>query len=1143
MKKTLKFRGILFPLVNTKIVRIMRLTFLFMLVGLMQVSASVYSQSTQLNLDMKDAKVEDVLHAIEKQSEFRFAYSKEYVDLNRTVNADFQNETIQEVLDAIFAGTNIRYHIEDRHILLYDYRESSTEGTAQQKELTVSGYVKNEKGEPLPGATISIKGTSIGVVTNIDGKYSIANVPDNAILVFSFIGMESQDIPVNGKETLNVTMSESSIGVGEVVVTALGIKRQARSLGYSTAQVKGDNLVESRTTNLGNALEGRVAGVSVTGNATGLGGSSRVIIRGNASLTGNNQPLYVIDGVPFDNTNQGSAGKWGGMDMGDGLSNINPDDIASIQVLKGAAAAALYGYRGGNGAILITTKSGKKHAGVGVEFNNNFTFSTIYDYRDFQKTYGQGTQGIRPSDQTSAYQTYNMSWGDKLDGSNFVNRLGETVPYKYVDNWQHFYNTGINENSSLAISGKTDKVAYRFGISDTYSKGNLPNSELQQQGINMNTIYNITKKLTLTVNANYVFEQVNGRTNLSDGNGNTNATLLYLANGYDVKWLKANKGADTDGTEFQPGNNVYFNNPYWLQYRKSNKSNKNRTTGAITLRYQIVDWLYAQGQISRDGYITDFKMVQPDGAAADPNGYIQEFEKNYSEINMNYMLGFNKKLGKFSIDATFGGNQQHDLTKQYGTNGGIRPFIISGLYSTSNVNSSTRTFSKEYSEYEVNSIYGTANFGYKDWLFVNFTGRNDWFSTLDPDNNSYFYPSVNVSWMLSDCFQLPEWITTAKLRASVASASNGTTPYQTMLAYTLNDFNVQDQSMGYISNSSVPNAYLKPVKISEKEIGANAAFLNNRIGFDFDVYEKKTSDDIVQVSTSETSGFSSAYRNIGKIRNRGMELMVFGVPVATENFKWNTSFNISYNKSKVLYLGDGVNSLTIDGANSRSGNASIQNIVNEPYGQIVGYKYKTDDNGNRVYTSDGLPERSDDVERLGNGVYKWTGGFHNDFSYKNFSLSFLVDFKLGAKLFSGTNYSLYQYGLQKTTLQGRENGISVTGVDENGNAFSKSGIDAQTYWQWIATNNITEEFVYDASFVKLRELSFGYSFPRSLLANKLPFVQDLKLSLVGRNLWTIVKHTPNIDPESAYNNTNGQGLELNGYPATRNIGFNLNIKF
>ena len=1019
--------------------------------------------------------------------------------------------------------------------------DNSSVSATQQ---VVTGAVTEDSGMSLPGVSVFVKGTTTGTVTDIDGGFEIT-VPDtNSVLVFSFVGMQTQEIIAGSQSVINVVMVTDSKQMGEVVVTAMGIKRQSRSIGYSTSEVSANKLTESRDLNLGNALSGKIAGVSVAGNSTGLGGSSRVIIRGNASLTGNNQPLYVIDGIPFDNTNQGNAGQWGGMDMGDGLSNINPDDIANVRVLKGAAAAALYGYRGGNGAILITTKSGKLiQEGVGVEFNNNLTFNSIYDYRDFQKAYGQGTQGIRPSDETSAYQTYNSSWGDKLDGSSFVNRNGETVPYNYVDNWENFYRTGVDETASLAISGKNDKITYRFGISNTFSKGNLRNSDLNQQGINMNTTYDITPKLQLSVNANYIFEEVNGRTNLSDGNGNTNATLLYLANGYDVRWLKGDNGAAPDGTELQPGNNVYFNNPYWLQYRKTNKSNKNRTTGAITFRYDIIDWLYVQGQVSRDGYILKFKQVQPDGAAADPNGYIQEYEKNYSEINLNYLVGFNKKINDFSVNATIGGNKQHNITEQYGTNGGIRPFIISGLYSTSNVNSSTRTFAKQYSEYQVNSIYGTADFGYKDWLFLNFTGRNDWFSTLDPDNNSYFYPSVNLSWMLSDCFELPDWITTAKLRASLALASNGTSPYQTMLTYSLNDFNVQGQSMGYISNSSVPNAFLKPVKIREKEIGANAAFFNNRLGFDFAVYEKKTTNDIVQVSTSQTSGFGSAYRNIGEIRNRGMELMIFGVPAATKGLVWNTSFNLSYNKSKVLYLGEGVESLMIDGANSRSGNASIRNIVNESYGQIVGYKYKTDESGNRVYTSDGLPVRSDDVEVLGDGVYKWTGGFYNDFSYKNFTLSFLLDFKLGAKIFSGTNYSLYSTGLHKNTLEGRENGVSVTGVDESGNSFSMSGIDAQTYWQSVASNNITEEFVYDASFLKLREFSLGYSFPKSFLANKMPFVKSCNISLVGRNLWTIIKHTPNIDPESAYNNTNGQGLELNGYPATRNLGFNLNVKF
>nr|WP_321485216.1 SusC/RagA family TonB-linked outer membrane protein [uncultured Draconibacterium sp.] len=1128
---------------KTKTWKIMRLSAFFLFLFVSQVWAGMgYAQQTKLTLKMDGVKVIDVLDEIENGSEFYFLFNQKLVDVDREVNVDAREKTIDKILDELFAGTDVKHLVKDRLVILTTEKSDLDAILLQQKSIT--GTVTDQGGNPLPGVTVLVKGTNNGAATNIDGVFSLANINDGDILVLSFMGMETQEIEVAGQETINVMLTPDNQAIDEVVVTAMGVKRQKRSIGYSTTEVKGEDMIEARDPNLGNALSGKISGVSVAGNATGMGGSSRVIIRGNASLTGNNQPLYVIDGIPFDNTNFSSAGRWGGMDMGDGLNNINPDDIESIQVLKGAAASALYGYRGGNGAILITTKSGKANTnGLGIEFNNNMTFNTIYDYRDFQTTYGQGTQGVRPSDQASAYQTYNQSWGEKLDGSNFVNRLAETAPYSNVDNWKNFYSTGIDENASIALSGKSDKVSYRIGVSNTYTKGNLPNANLKQKGINLNTIYEITKKLHLTVNANYIFEEVKGRTNLSDGNGNSNASLLYLANGYDVRWLKGDNGADENGGEFQPGNSVYFSNPYWLQYRKINESNKNRTTGGATLRYDIADWLYIQGQVTRDGYVLNFKQVQPDGAAADPNGYIQEYERNYSEINTNYMVGVNKKLENFSINATFGGNTQHDITKQYGTNGGIRPFIISGLYSTSNVNSSTRTFAKDYSEYQVNSIYGTADFGYKDWLFLNFTGRNDWFSTLDPNNNSFFYPSVNLSWMVSDCLKLPEWVTTAKIRASLAAASNGTSPYQTMLVYALNDFNVQDQSMGYISNSSVPNAFLKPVQIEEREIGANASFFSNRLGFDFAAYQKKTTDDIVQVSTSETSGFNSAYRNVGKIQNRGVEFMVFAVPVANTNFRWNTSLNLSYNKSKVLYLGEGVESLAIDGATARRGNATIRNIVGQPYGQIVGYTYKTDGNGNRVYTADGLPVRSDDVEVLGDGVYKWTGGFHNDFSYKNLTLAFLLDFKVGAKLFSGTNYNLYRYGLHKNTLEGREGGVSVSGVDESGNSFSKSGVDAQTYWNWIASNNITEEFVYDASFVKVRELSLGYNFSKMFLAQNFPFIKDVKLSLVGRNLWTIVKHTPNIDPESGYNNSNGQGLELNGYPATRNIGFNLNVKF
>jgi len=507
-------------------------------------------------------------------------------------------------------------------------------------------------------------------------------------------------------------------------------------------------------------------------------------------------------------------------------------------------------------------------------------------------------------------------------------------------------------------------------------------------------------------------------------------------------------------------------------------------------------------------------------------------------MNINYLIGFLKKTGDFSISANIGGNMQRNITKTYGTHDNIRPFIIDGSTSTSNVAAGTRTFRKQYEEYRVNSIYGTAEFSYKEWLFLNLTGRNDWFSTLNPDDNSYFYPSISLSYMFSDHLKMPDWFTSGKIRVSYAASSNGTTPYQTALTYSIRDFETNGQTLGTIKNSSLPNEYLKPVNISEWEVGTNLQFINNRLGLDFSIYRKKTTDDIVQVSTSSASGYTSAMMNIGEVRNTGIELLVYGVPVNTKDFTWNTSINLANNTSKVLSLG-GAKSMTIDGAEA-AGNVSIKNIVGERYGKIVGYKYKTDANGNRMFDEKGLPVRSDEQEVLGDGVYKLTGGFKNDFTYKDFSLSFLLDFKFGAKLFSGTNMNLYSTGLHKNTLEGREGGIVGEGVNKAGEKNTVNA-DAQTYWQYIASQGISEEFVYSADFIKLRELSIGYTLPKSLLS-KTP-VKSIHISLVGRNLWTIMKHTPNIDPESAYNNTNGQGLELNGYPVTRNIGFNLNVKF
>lgn len=1021
--------------------------------------------------------------------------------------------------------------------------------TQQTKKIT--GVVVDETGFPVIGANIIEKGTTNGVITDLDGNFSL-EVPDGAIIEISYIGYTTQEIPVKGQTNFNIKLVEDTQKIDEVVVTALGIKRQSRSLGYSTTQVQGEVFTLARDPNLGNALSGKVAGVSVSGNATGSGGSSRVIIRGNASLTGNNMPLYVVDGVPFSNQNLGSAGQWGGMDMGDGLNNINPDDIESIQVLKGAAASALYGYRGGNGAVLITTKSGKKGKPVSIEFNNNLTFTAIYDYRDYQKTFGQGTYGSRPTDLNSAKASEQSSWGEVLDGGNAVNFLGNNYNYSYVDNWSNFYRTGINESASVAISGAADKIAYRFGVSNVYEKSILPNASNQQQGINLNTTYDILSNLHLMVNANYIFEKANGRSNLSDGNGNTNASLIHRGNSFDIRWLERGSadsdwGTAEDGSELLGGTNIYFNNPYWLQYRKTNDMNKNRLTGSMTLKYDITDWLSIQGAVQRDGFNMDFKQVQPTGAAADPAGWLTEYSKSFSEMNLNYLVAFNKEFGDWSIGATLGGNRQRTITKQYTPSDGGRPFIVDGLWSVNNLGD--KRASKDYSEYRVNSVYATADFGWKNQLFLNLTGRNDWFSTLSPDNNSYFYPSVTLSWVFTDSFEMPEWFTFGKVRGSFATASNGTDPYKNLLLYQLRNYTVNGQNTITQNNGNqYPNANLKPVSISEWEGGLNLAFLNNRLSFDMAYYVKNTKDDIAVVSTSTASGYGSMIMNVGEIRNQGFEFMVNAVPVHTKDFEWNTTLNFAYNDSEVKYLGEGVDRLQIDGASSRSGNVTVQNIVGSSYGELVGYKYKRH-NGQIVYEN-GIPQRADELSSLGNGVYNFTGGWSNAFKYKNFSLSFLLDFKVGAKLFSGTNYSLYSEGLHKNTLVGRtaENpGGSVVGagvmLDGSGNYVPNTvAVDAQTYYSGISRNNIAEEFVYNANFLKLRELSLGYEFPQTMLT-KLKVVKGLNVSLVGRNLWTIIKHTDNIDPEAAYNNSNGQGLELNGYPATRSIGFNVNVKF
>jgi TonB-linked SusC/RagA family outer membrane protein len=1115
----------------------------------------VKSQSineVMVTLGLKNETLIQAFQKIEASTDYHFMYRKNEVKNIRNLNLPVTKLSIEDFLKIVLAKTSLTYRQVKDQILIMQSKNSTAYSISPDGKIpypndpvanVVTGKVTDSKDNPLVGVSISVKGTKIGTSTDKSGNYQI-DVAPNGTLIFSFVGFISQEVEVNNRSVININLKEESKELSEVVVTALGIKRQVKSLGYSTTEIPGSNLTESRTANLANALSGQIAGVSVAGTGTGPNGSTRITIRGNTSLTGGGTPLYVIDGVPFDAENQGSSGKWGGPDYGDALSTINPDDIESINVLKGVAGSALYGYRGGNGVIIITTKSGSAAKGFGVELNDNLTASNLIDERDFQYVYGQGSNGLKPTTVEEAQNTSSDSWGAKIDGSNVTDILGNMVPYvAHKDNFKNFYKTGVNNQASVALSGRNANGNFRLGVTNVNSSEVVPNAGTEQQGVNFNSSYNFTDRLHLNFTASYQHEKVKNRPWNSDAPGSVIASTFFIGSTFDIRTLSP--AVDANGDEILPGGptNIYFDNAYFVANYFKNTTDRNRYTGNITLKYDITNWLSLQGQVSRNSILADLTNIVPYGTAWQHSGSLDVSSSNNRELDASFMFDINKKFGSdFSLHANLGGNHEDNLYKANSTGGGLD---LPYWYSVNNIVS--HVYNIDFSEYKVNSFYGSADVGYKDYLFASFTGRNDWFSTLNPKTDNVFYPSVSGSFVFSDAFHMPAWITFGKLRASWAKSSAGTSPYRSALTYSNMDVAYNDIIFSSISQSTVPNAFLKPIDIKETEIGLSMSFFNNRFSIDAAVYNKRTDDDILDVSISNTSGYESAVQNIGKLRNRGLELLLNGVALQTKNFSWSPSFNIAFNDSKVLFLSPGVSSLVLgDGDPARFGNFSIRQVVGQEYGQLFGYAYLRDDKGNKIFGPDGLPLRTDDLVSLGSGVYKTTGGFSNDFKYKNFVLSTLLDFKFGAKIYSVTNAELASIGLHKKTLAGREGGYVGVGVTQDGKV-NTTAVDAQTYWQSISgesgegVDNIEEEYTYDASFIKLRNVSLGYSLPQSVLKHS--FIKGLTISLVGRNLAILLKHIPNIDPESNLTSTVEQGVEYNPYPAIRQLGFNLNVKF
>jgi TonB-linked SusC/RagA family outer membrane protein len=994
---------------------------------------------------------------------------------------------------------------------------------------TVSGTVTDASGEVMIGVNILEVGTSNGTITDLDGNFSI-EVSDDATLEFSMVGYTPQQIEVGSQTVIDLVLEEG-VALSEVVVTSLGISKEKKALGYAVTEIGGEDFTEARELNVANSLAGKVAGVNVSNIASGPGGSSRVIIRGNSSISGNNQPLYVVDGIPIDNTNLGSAGMWGGQDWGDGVSSINPDDIETMTVLKGSSAAALYGSRASNGVIMITTKKGGKRKGVGVEVQSNYTFENIIETFDFQKEYGQGDNGKRPTTQPEAIASNLYSWGEKLDGRSTIQFDGQSRPYSDVgDNLGSFYQTGSTWTNSLSLSGGDENYNFRFGVTNLENQGIIPNSGLDRNTFTTNTSGKFGK-LTASFAGTYIRENVQNRPRLSDSPGNANYTAWSMPANVDVNSLLGPNGDGTneEGTELLFNDNIYVTNPWFAAYNFVGSNTKHRAMGNTTLRFQFTDWLYIQGRAGIDSYTERRTSVEPYGTAYKPLGGMSELERRFTETNLDLIIGVDKTLDNgIGISAFVGGNQMERSFETLGGSG--NNFNIPFLHTLNNL--ANRGTSYGISEKAINSVFGSLELSYNSILYLTATARNDWFSTLPVESNSILYPSFTASFILSDAITMPSFVSFAKLRGGWAQVGGDTDPYQLNLTYALVGQGHFGAPLGRISQGTIPNFSLQPSQTSEIELGADFRLFQNKLGVDITYYDKTTSNDILYASISQTSGFGSQVVNIGELRNSGIELLLNITPIKRTNFSWDMTFNFANNQNEVVsLLTPEQDEESIRVSESRTRSAYIHHEEGQPYSVIKGFKYARDAAGNIQYDESGYPVRGE-FGVLGNGVHPTTLGLTNRFRYKNFQLSVLVDGKFGGDIYAATNAFAYLRGLHKNTLVGRENG-NVGGpktlpLDEVDNYYS------QIY-------NITEEFVEDASFIKLRQFTLGYNFPKTMLEST-PF-SEVSLSLVGRNLLLLMSRVDNIDPESTYSNGNDQGLEMFGVPQTRSFGFNLNVKF
>ena len=1036
---------------------------------------------------------------------------------------------------------------------------------------TITGTVSDVDKNPIGNVTVQVKGTSRTAVTDAAGKFSItASASD--VLVFSYVGFATQEIPLNSRSSLSVILSlGETTALTEVVVTTLGIKKESKKLGYSATSVNPNDLVKNRTLNVGESLEGRVAGLNITPPAAGAGSSNQIRLRGQVGFAGaDNSPLIVVNGLPLDQGARNAEGNGQQRDRGDNLNNINPDDIESMTVLKGSTAAALYGSRAARGAIIITTKSGQKNQGIGVDFTSSYTTMQALNFMDeiVQTEYGQGQGGVKFTTAGAIQGNGQFGWGAKLDGQPTINFDGVSRPYSaYPYQLYDYLQSGTNLTNTLGLSGGGANGSFRASISTTEAKGIVPSNEYKRRIFNVGINHEIVKKLKLQLNVNYADEDyINPPQIGTQGDGAVNFfNRMPISTPIEAYRDHATNAA---GAEYKTNGFLgTVNNPFYpLQHGQKYTEDRNRLLGTATLRYDITSWLYAQGRFNYDRGTNFQENYALNGTGAEVlTNSDGTYRGNYNlsqitttDINADFLVGGNKQFGKFSVDASFGGNTLRSEFKNM--NQSSSNFTVANLYSLAN--GTVKTQGYNYSQSRTNSLYGLAEFGWNGMLYVNFTGREDWFSVLNPEHNNKFYPSVSGSFIFSQLLPNQTWLSYGKLRASWAQVGSiaGVNPYDGVLTYSINQNQFNGQTLASVNGTNAPNPLLQPFTVTEKEIGLEMRLFKNKLLLDIAAFDKVTTDQVLSVQLSTASGYNTSKQNLASLKNTGLETLIELKALKTKDFSWTTSWNNSYLKTEVLDVGNPSGTLLLLYFNG-TGNEFLGEIryteglaMNQLYtrtyrrnakGQIV-----VADNGRLLESNTNPPGITTGFNPVGSSIPKFTGGWTNDFTYKNLTLGVFIDYKFGGTVLSSTLLNMTRQGHSKLSLEGREGGLIFPAVYAssglpNTSAITVAGNGLQTFYTDYRNLQIGDPFTFKSDFVKLRSISLTYNFTTLLKeVDFLKFVKGLSLSASCRNVAIIYKDLPGLDPEAIQSSGDiRSGYENSSLPTTRNYNLTLNVKF